>query len=265
LIVYASLGGAGIFKSATSGSSWAPINVGLPDPSTVFTTGLVVDPQTPSILYAAIPNAGVYKSTNGGTSWGQINNGLSNLSVQALAIDPRAPGTLYVGTGDKGIFRTTDAGANWSLFTSGLNSEESLRIQDLAVAPGPTANVYAATFGGIFVLQDPTLCNPRPKVSVSTTRTGSGQLQATIAAQTSSGTPTNSLQSITVTRIDGAVVQVNGSPIATGATITFPGGTSQATLLIERQAPGAASHVGFSVTDACGEWKSFVGGGPGAF
>jgi hypothetical protein len=115
------------------------------------------------------------------------------------------------------------------------------------------------------VLQDPTLCNPRPNVAVSTTRAGSGQLRATIAAQTSPATPTNTLQSITITRIDGAAVQINGSPIAAGATVTFPNGTSQVALLVERQAPGVASNVAFSVTDACGEWKSFVGGGPGAF
>jgi len=53
--------------------------------------------------------------------------------------------------------------------------------------------------------------------------------------------------------------------VTAGASITLLAGTSQVTLLVQRQNPGASSTVSFVATDSCGDWRSFVGGGPGAF
>jgi|tagenome__1003787_1003787.scaffolds.fasta_scaffold18436918_2 hypothetical protein len=47
--------------------------------------------------------------------------------------------------------------------------------------------------------------------------------------------------------------------------IVFPAGTAQLTLLVQRQNPAAGSTVAFVVADICGDWASFVGGGPGSF
>jgi hypothetical protein len=104
---------------------------------------------------------------------------------------------------------------------------------------------------------------------MTTAKIGAGQLQATLIAQTNALRPTNSLSSVRITAIGNAAVTLNGSPVAAGQTITLPAGSTQATLLLDRrgppQNPGLASTVAFVVTDACGEWKSFVGGGPSAF
>jgi uncharacterized repeat protein (TIGR01451 family) len=108
-------------------------------------------------------------------------------------------------------------------------------------------------------------CQPRPNVRVTAAATGPGLLTATIDAQTSAGTPSNSLSSIRITSILNATVQINGSPVSADQTVSLPGGTAQASLSVQRQTGGQASTVAFVVTDACGEWKSFVGGGPGAF
>jgi hypothetical protein len=110
----------------------------------------------------------------------------------------------------------------------------------------------------------PTFCDPRPKVIVSAVQTGPGVLTATIAAQTSAGTPSNSLSNIRITRVVNAAVTVNGAPLTEGAVIPLPN-LPGATLALQRQAAGQPSHVGFTVTDVCGEWPSFVGGGPGSF
>jgi hypothetical protein len=57
--------------------------------------------------------------------------------------------------------------------------------------------------------------------------------------------------------------------VSPGQTVTLPEGAQRATLLLDRRAPAQnpdlASGVSFVATDACGEWPSFVGGGPGAF
>jgi hypothetical protein len=41
-------------------------------------------------------------------------------------------------------------------------------------------------------------------------------------------------------------------------------GTRQVSFTIRRLAPGAAT-LPFTVTDDCGNWPTFAGGGPGAF
>jgi hypothetical protein len=116
----------------------------------------------------------------------------------------------------------------------------------------------------------PQSCSPqRPNAGVSTAKAAPGQMQATIVAQTSPETPTNSLRSIRITAITNAAVTLNGSSVSAGQTVTLPDGAQRATLLLDRHAPAQnpaqASGVSFAVTDTCGEWPSFVGGGPTAF
>jgi hypothetical protein len=59
-----------------------------------------------------------------------------------------------------------------------------------------------------------------------------------------------------------------GSRVGVATAKTVPG-QLQATLLVDRHAPAQdpskASAVSFVVADVCGDWPSFVGGGPGAF
>jgi hypothetical protein len=46
--------------------------------------------------------------------------------------------------------------------------------------------------------------------------------------------------------------------------VTLPAGTADYSFTIKRVNDGAVT-VPITVTDACGDWKTFVGGGPGAF
>jgi hypothetical protein len=112
-------------------------------------------------------------------------------------------------------------------------------------------------------------CSDRPRVGLTTARLSSGQLRATVSAQTSSTRLTNGLTSIRITRIRNASVQVNGSTVGEGSSVTFSAGTQQATLLVTRRAPAQnpslASTVDFVAADGCGDWPTLVGGGPGAF
>jgi hypothetical protein len=128
-----------------------------------------------------------------------------------------------------------------------------------------TQGGYALASTTVTITPAPALCNPRPNVAVATTRAGSGRLQATLTAQTLPATPTNSLQRIAITKIDNATASLDSSPVTAGAGVPFQAGTTQATLLVQRQSPAVGATVSFTVTDVCGEWKSFVGGGPSAF
>ena len=104
---------------------------------------------------------------------------------------------------------------------------------------------------------------------MTTRPVGGGRLEATIRSESVPSAPSNSLRTLQVTRIENASVQVNGAGLTAGPTIALPASTTSLTLLVDRRAPAqnpnAASTVAFVVTDACGSWPSFVGGGPGAF
>jgi hypothetical protein len=91
-------------------------------------------------------------------------------------------------------------------------------------------------------------CTPRPPVSVTSARLGSGQLQVT--AQATGGN--NTIKTISFGQIRNATVVAQ--PSISGAIATF---------VIQRSAAGAVT-VPFTVTDGCGEWKTFVGGGAGS-
>jgi N-acetylneuraminic acid mutarotase len=145
------------------------------------------------------------------------------------------------------------------------------------VAPGVrTVRVRAIDQSGAYGLASaqltvvaPTCANSRPNVGMNTSKPAPGQLQAVIFAQTSPAAVTNSLTSVRILSIANAAVRLNGNPVDVGSQVSLPAGTQQVTLLLDRQAPGqnpgGASTVAFAVTDTCGEWRSFLGGGPSAF
>ena len=394
--LYAGVSSAGVFKSTNSGATWSLSNAGM---GAATVRSLAVDPLTPATLYAASPLSGAFKSTNGAASWAPIDDGLPSFNTPTIAIDPRSPATLYAGSGTKGAYKSTDGGVSWSPFNSGPPIFSGLAVQQLAVSPGLSSTIFAATNVGLFTIEQPidltlavsgptgplavgstlpfsytvtntadivgqnltlsvpippgtvfqsigagtwtcsapgvgatgtvsctrstllggaregitvslqataagtfsatgsvssantdpstdnntastsftiaappppptavpAVCNPRPNVAVTAAPVGPGQLQATISAQMLPATPSNGLQRIAIARIDNAAVLMNGSPVGAGANVALPAGTSQVTLVIRRQTTEAASMVSFVVTDACGDWPSFVGGGPGAF
>jgi len=107
-------------------------------------------------------------------------------------------------------------------------------------------------------------CAPRPSVALTVRAIGGGRLEATIGAQTLPATPSNGLEQIVFTSLQNGAVQLGAGPVAPGATIPL-GGASTITFIVTRQVAGQPTHVAFTVRDGCGEWPSFVGGGPTAF
>src|SRR5262249_43866169 len=124
---------------------------------------------------------------------------------------------------------TTD-GSGYTLVASspGLSSATSAPFS--VTAPAPTAMPVPPPPPPV-----PTFCNPRPNVAVPTVPVGPGQLQATIASQTLPATPANSLQRFAIAGIENAVVRLNGAPVGGGFSLVLPAGTTQLTLLVQRQ------------------------------
>lgn len=110
-----------------------------------------------------------------------------------------------------------------------------------------------------------TACGPRPSVVTEMVRNGDGRLRVTVSAATNQGL-SNTLRALTWTRLDNATVEVVGvGSAAPGERTSLPAGTQSATLLIGRVSPGGGATVHLVVTDACGDWPTFFGGGPSAF
>jgi 2-keto-4-pentenoate hydratase len=102
-------------------------------------------------------------------------------------------------------------------------------------------------------------------VAVSARSIGDGRLEVTVGAQTLPATPANALEQIAVTAAQNGVVEWNGTLVGAGATISLSDGTATATFVVTRQVVGQATVVALTVRDRCGEWPTFVGGGPDAF
>ena len=106
-IVYASVKGAGIFKSADLGSPWqSPAT--LPDDAAALAAG---DASHWRVVYAGLAHGGVYISRDGGATWSQT--GLRDRAIYALALDPHNPSIIVAAT-DRGIFASADGGTTWS-------------------------------------------------------------------------------------------------------------------------------------------------------
>jgi hypothetical protein len=94
-------------------------------------------------------------------------------------------------------------------------------------------------------------------------------LQSTITAR-DAGCPSgnNQLQSLQFTRLDNATVDVATSPVTSVSapiTVSLPSHPASIGLTVYQVTSGQAVTVELTVTDGCGTWSTFVGGGPSVF
>ncbi len=80
--------------------------------------------------------------------------------------------------------------------------------------------------------------------------------------------PNNIVRKLQVPKAENARVEIQGQTFgAAGGSVTPTSPTQRLTFTVTRQpaeAPATVT-VPIVVTDDCGEWKTFVGGGPNAF
>ena len=145
-IVYASVAGAGVYRSMDRGAAWTLVDQGLPASAAAYVVASSVG--TPGRLYAGTSLRGIYASSNRGDNWSASSVGMS-LFVRGLAIDPRTPTTMYAGSLGGGVFKSTDTGSSW--VNTGLHEGNILK---LAIDPLQPQNIYAATSEGVGVTRD---------------------------------------------------------------------------------------------------------------
>jgi hypothetical protein len=96
---------------------------------------------------------------------------------------------------------------------------------------------------------------------VRTARSGDGRLLVTVGA---SGT-NNWLTALRFTQTTNAFVDLPGQSGQSGSfTISLPSGTTSTQFWLRHTSASAAT-AQVTVVDRCGDWRTFVGGGAGAF
>jgi photosystem II stability/assembly factor-like uncharacterized protein len=157
--LYVGVAFAGVSKSTDGGLSWSRVNNGLTAVG-LYTSALAVDPTSADIVYVATPPTGrpdsdakIFKSTDGAAQWRQTPIALPpGALITSLAIDPAAPSTIYAAyvdyaTGLGGVFRSNDGGETWTAPPKPLPTGCCVM---LAIDPGSSSRIYAATQGGVF-------------------------------------------------------------------------------------------------------------------
>jgi hypothetical protein len=109
-------------------------------------------------------------------------------------------------------------------------------------------------------------CTPRPKIAVSTANQGDGRLRVTLSLTEQTWTPNNRLTGIEFRAGSNALIDVAGQTGRKGAfTVPLTDRPTTTTFFVRRETPGQAVQLPLAVTDDCGSWTTFVGGGAGAF
>jgi photosystem II stability/assembly factor-like uncharacterized protein len=110
----------GVFQSTDNGTTWFPIDSGIPSYTYVYTVAL----NKGGDIFIGTNNGGVYRSTNHGRTWDSVNNGIAtNALVRKISIDSKD--NIFAGT-NVGIFRSTDNGQSWQQITNQIENTTSM-------------------------------------------------------------------------------------------------------------------------------------------
>ena len=131
-LVYVAQEGFGIFKSINGGTSFAPLQSGLPPLATGAIRRIVIAiaPNAPGTLYAAFVNSsgggleGLYRTTNSGSAWTKLTQTPDFPTPQgwwslSIGVDPTNANHVYCGGvtplySIAGVIETTDGGTSWT-------------------------------------------------------------------------------------------------------------------------------------------------------
>lgn len=176
-------------------------------------------------------------------------------------VSPPTAGTLRKNGAATTSFSQADLDAGRMSYANsgGAPSTDSFNF---SVTDGTTT--VQQTFG-IVLSASVSGCTPRSPVRVRTRALGGGRLEATITATDLDAPLSNRLRTIRIGNAVNARVFIGGAQVAAGSAVDLPTGTVETVVILERINATQATTVPLVVRGTCGEWPTFVGGGPGSF
>jgi len=266
------------FDGTCSPNTWHWDNVSISNavPFTIHKADLpYVDPTTRSYVTfpQPAPAASFLRFSGIGTNLqvsfnsGQTWQGATMHAVELSTEEHFKPYWVAVpqGTSRVDIRGSAWWGGNW--MARGI----SVWSQNLVVQPTPTPTpIPTATPTPTPIPLPPasSSCSPRPQTSVQTQALGGGRLQVTVQVGRPAGAAGNIVRQIQVQPFQNANVTVLGQTFGTGGGSVIPTTPGQAVTLVVARQPATAQvpvTVPLVITDDCGAWNTFVGGGPTAF
>ena len=163
-VVYASVNdpsASGVYRSGDGGRTWQLASREL----SKQVNALAVSPADPKVVYAGTSGNSIasgenslYVSTDSGQRWNKTPLLLPASAegkvpgVLSLAADPSDASTLYVGTDGQGIYKLTEKGTTIAALGSDVFS--GARVDQIAVAPSDSQQLFAVTSKGLFASKD---------------------------------------------------------------------------------------------------------------
>ena len=127
--------GSGLYKSTDGGTTWRPINKGLPTGEDGLSRmGIAVAPSNPKRMYLNVETkkekAGIYRSDDSGESWQLVNSdhriGGRGPGAMGIAVAPDNPDTIYVA--NTAAWKSMDAGKTFVGWKGAPGGDDYQRI-----------------------------------------------------------------------------------------------------------------------------------------
>ncbi|MCC6179384.1 MAG: S8 family serine peptidase [Chloroflexi bacterium] len=270
---------AGLSFVSGTGTGWAcsalgqavtctnpgPLAPGASSPPIALTVGVSAAAMPSVTNSASVATAGEVNATNNSAS------DLTAVDVQRvnLTVHREGTGSGRVTSGDGKIDCGATCSADYPIDTSvSLTAAPSAGSafagwSGACTGSGPCQVTLDAARSVTATFQALIPCAPRPSV-VSTVAVGGGALFVHVRPTPFNTPGTNLIQQVKFGTFENATVTLNGQPVSSGQTVTLTPGSQDVELSVRRATPGRPTTVPFTVVDGCGEWKTFVGGGPEA-
>ena len=146
--------GGGIFKSIDGGTTWKPIEMGIPVEGQ-GRIGLAVSPTNPKCVYAIIDAkvGGMYRSDDAGATWTLLSDQKRiwgrGWYFSKVAVDPKNADIVYVS--NTSVYKSTDAGKTWTAIKGAPGGDD---YHQLWIYPDDPNRMILASDQGAVVTED---------------------------------------------------------------------------------------------------------------
>lgn len=235
--------------------------------------GIHIDPSTPAQVNAQASIITPLSASCTGSPFASQGDNVTD-SANCLAVNTARHDQL-IPSGTSIVNNQPDVSGPVPVLTT-FPGSPAIDAVTFNTCPPPTTDARGtvrpqgtACDAGAYEAASTLVCTPRPPIQV-TTRPGSGLLAVDVRATSNPGQP-NQLLTLDFGTPQNGQITITGATAGsttvqtTAFTFTVPVGRSTQSFTVRRVQVGQATTVPFTVTDSCGSWPTFVGGGANAF